>query len=450
MGMLTKALLVLGSAATLASSACGGGDPTAASESTSIPQATPAELEAAGLEKLPVAPRGERVDLAAPAFSNSTKVTNPLFPISNLRSAILSGRVDGKPFKTETTLLPQTRIIEWQGGQIEGLVSQYLAYLDGRIEEVALDYYAQADDGSVWYLGEDVFNYRDGVIADTEGTWLAGREGPPAMIMPAQPRVGDVYRSENVPGLVFEEVKIKTVGKTVQGPHGSVAGAIVAEELHQDGSHEDKFFAPGYGEFFTGGGGDIEALSLAMPADGLAGSPPHELEALSAGADALFNQVSRRDWSAAAATVRKAVADWKAFERGDVPPRLRPRMGRAIDKLRGAVSARHVTKAHLAAIDVGQSSLDLQLRHRPPAEIDRARFGLWARQLRVDAVAGDDAGVSGDLATLEWIRDRFAHTLHRVDLVRVDANLVELRTSVTDGDLRGVAAGAARLEGSVG
>jgi hypothetical protein len=30
------------------------------------------------------------------------------------------------------------------------VLSQYLAYLDGRITEVALDRYAQADDGSVW------------------------------------------------------------------------------------------------------------------------------------------------------------------------------------------------------------------------------------------------------------------------------------------------------------
>jgi hypothetical protein len=53
--------------------------------------------------------------------------------------------------------------------------------LDGRNEEVALDFYAQADDGSVWYFGEDVYNYRDGVVVSTDGTWLAGKEGPAAM-----------------------------------------------------------------------------------------------------------------------------------------------------------------------------------------------------------------------------------------------------------------------------
>jgi hypothetical protein len=78
-------------------------------------------------------------------------------------------------------------------------IHQYVAYLGGRILEVALDWYAQADDGSVWYFGEDVFNYLDGMVADTHGTWLACKDGPPGMIMPAIPSPGQVYRPENIP-----------------------------------------------------------------------------------------------------------------------------------------------------------------------------------------------------------------------------------------------------------
>jgi hypothetical protein len=59
-------------------------------------------------------------------------------------------------------------IIEWEGQRVEALASQYNAYPGSRIEEVAYDYYAQADDGSVWYFGEDVFDFRDGAIVVTE------------------------------------------------------------------------------------------------------------------------------------------------------------------------------------------------------------------------------------------------------------------------------------------
>ncbi len=96
-----------------------------------------------------------------------------------------------------------------------------MAYGDGRILEVATDFFAQADDGSVWYFGEDVANYVDGVLDNTDGTWLAGKDGPPGMIMPADPHVGDVYRPENIPGFVFEEVTVKSVTETVDGPQGA-------------------------------------------------------------------------------------------------------------------------------------------------------------------------------------------------------------------------------------
>ena len=245
------------------------------------------------------APRARRVDLVRPSFSHPTQITNPLFPISRLDSAVLLGRVEGQRFRAETTLLPGTSAVEWDGQRVETLVSQYTAYVGGRIKEVALDRYAQADDGSVWYLGEEVVDYERGSGVTTEGTWLAGREGPGAMIMPAQPAVGAVFRPENVPGIVFEEVRVKEVGKTVAGPRGPVTGAIVTDELHLDGSHEAKVFAPGYGEFSTGSGGDLEAVALAVPADALPGQAPSpQLDTLGTAAAGILGSAQARDWKA--------------------------------------------------------------------------------------------------------------------------------------------------------
>ncbi len=212
-----------------------GSSPTASSTgcqataSTPIPQPTQAQLDAAGLGGIPLAPDSARRDLVAAPFSDPTAVTNPLFPIAELDSAILNGRVDGKPFYTETTLLPFTRIIEWTPGQcVRVLVSQYMAFLDGKLQETAIDLYAQADDGSVWYLGEDVFDYdAAGRIVTTEGTWHAGTEGPAAMIMPSDPQVGDANRPENIPGNVFEEVTVTKVDQTFEGPSGPISGGIV-------------------------------------------------------------------------------------------------------------------------------------------------------------------------------------------------------------------------------
>ena len=397
------------------------------------------------LDDIPTAPQGKRVDLATPSFSDPTSVTNPLFPVSKQESVLMVGQVDGKPFRTEVTLLPDTRIIEWQGQQVETLVSQYTAYLDGRIHEVAYDFYAQADDGSVWYFGEDVFNFKDGYIVDTHGTWIAGKDGPAAMIMPSDPKVGDVYRPENIPGFVFEEVTVKSTDKTLDGPLGPIHGGLVVEELHMDGTTEDKTFAPGYGEFYTAGGGDVEALALAVPTDAASGPTPAELQTLSSGALDVFDAARSGNWNAASATVEKMSAAWETYRAGEVPKLIEPRMTDALAALAEAVDARDAAQAQQAAIDASQWSLDLQLRYRPQTEIDRARFDLWAAQLTVDAAAGDAAAVNGDLFTLDYIRDRILHTLDGADATRVNSALEELQTAVDEEDLAAASDAAKRL-----
>ncbi len=390
------------------------------------------------------APPGERVDLTQPSFSHPTSITNPLFPISRLASVVLLGHVDGKTFRTETTLLPGTRTVAWNGERVRVLVSQYMAYLDGRLEEVALDRYAQADDGSVWYLGEDVFDYRKGAIAFTEGTWLAGREGPGAMIMPAAPKVGAVYRTENAPGIVFEEVTVRSVSEMVPGPRGPVKAAMVASELHSDGTREDKVFAPGYGEFRTAGSGDLEALALAVPTDAREGSMPAELRVLPAGSEGVLEAARLGNWENATFSIRRMNTVWNKLRAGHQPPRIAHRLSATLAALTASVRARKPRRVEQDAINVSQSVLDLQLQYRPPAEIDMGRFHLWTQQLRVDAAAGDLDGVTGDVAVLEWIRDRIAPSLGSARS-EIDARLVALRGASDAKNLPAAADHAARL-----
>jgi hypothetical protein len=398
------------------------------------------------------APEGKRVDLAQPSFSNPTDITNPLFPASEVDQTLLLGNVDGHPLRVEYTLLPGTKTIEWNGQEVETRIVQYVAWLDRRIEEVALDWYAQADDGSVWYFGEGVSNYQDGAVDNTDGTWLAGKDGPPAMIMPANPQVGDVYRVENIPGVVFEEITVKAVGVTVDGISGPVAGAMVGDQLHVDGSHSDKTFVPGYGEFSTGRDGDLEAVSLAVPIDALSEPVPGELETLLAGAASIFEATQAENWPEASATLRAMSAAWGTYRaRRAVPKLLEAQMHRALAALAGdaispALNDRSVAGASKAAIDVTQAGLDLKLRHRSPAEIDLARLQLWARQLLVDAASQEPGPtVTGDVVSLELIRDRIAHTLQSSDAQQLDSQLRELRVAAETGEFSKAAEAATLL-----
>lgn len=396
-------------------------------------------------DPLPVAPDSERVDLSTPTFSNPTDISNPLFPVSTLHSVVFLGLSDGEPFRTEVTLLGGTRSIVVNGTAVPTLISQYVAFVNGRIHEVAIDWYGQDDAGAVWYFGEGVSNYEDGVVADVHGTWLAGKDGPVAMIMPGNPQVGDVYRPENMCGFVFEEVTVESTTVTVDGPTGLITGSMLVEELHMDATTEGKVFAPGYGEFSTGSGNNVEAMALAVPHDALTGPVPVELENLSSGALQVFTAADSADWGAASTALGDMNSAWIAYELGPVPPKLRTQMNGALNALANAIAAQSQGGSRQASIDVARATYDFRLRHQIPTEIDLARFTLWARQVLVDVKANDADAVKGDASILEWTRDRFIQSLNGATADQINGKLTLLRSAADAPDLPVAATTAQQL-----
>jgi hypothetical protein len=92
--------------------------------------------------------------------------------------------------------------------RIEGVtcvVFRDLVFADGTLHEATDDWYAQADDGNVWYFGEEVKNYETFTgdhpkameLVDIEGSFKAGRElDKPGIIFLNSPTKGDVYLEE--------------------------------------------------------------------------------------------------------------------------------------------------------------------------------------------------------------------------------------------------------------
>lgn len=388
-------------------------------------------------------PTSERVDLVRPTFSKPLEITNPLFPVSKLQSVVQVGTVDGKPFRSETTRLPQTGVVDWYGTKVPVVISQYTAYLDGKITEVAIDRYAQADDGSVWYFGEDVIDYEKGGAFFTEGTWLAGRDGPPAMIMPANPKLGDVFRVENILGIVFEELKVTKVSETVAGPSGPVPGAIVLDELGTHGQHSSKTLAPGYGEFVTTGGGDIEAMAVASPTDAISGGAPAEIRHTLTAAWGTFEFARADDWDAVDLSIKRIAKQVTALDGMQQPARVMTLLHGSLNALRRAAKAKNPRAAERACTEIAQAAIDLEARYLAPLQVEVARFHLHTQALRTAALARRRGDVRAEVATLEWIRDRMP--LEAAAGATVDHELTTLRTAAEAGSLVGSADIAARL-----
>jgi hypothetical protein len=138
-------------------------------------------------------------------------------------------------------------------------------------------------------------------------------------------------------------------------------------------------------------------------------------------------------------------AAWDRYRSGGVPKLIEPKMSATLDALVSAVEDRKIEQAQQAAVGAARWSFDLQLRYRPPAEIDLARLDLWAAQLLVDEAAGDTAGVNADAFGLDYVRDRILGALNPADLSRLNAELGVIQIAVADEEPAAAADAARRL-----
>ena len=201
-----------------------------------------------------------------------------------------------------------------------------------------------------WYFGEDVIDYVNGSAVFTEGTWLAGRDGPPAMIMPAKPKLGDVFQVENVIGIVFEELTVAKVDQTVQGPHCPVSGAIVVDELGVTGGHSQKTLGPAYGEFLTADGPDLEAMAVTVPADAQPGGVPLEIRKALTAAWGTLEYVRAEDWPTAGESAAWIARQVAALDHSQQPPRVMALLHTSLTSLQKAVAGRNVRGAEQASV----------------------------------------------------------------------------------------------------
>jgi hypothetical protein len=121
----------------------------------------------------------------------------------------------------------------------------------GRPIERTLDFYAQDEQGNVWYLGEDSFEREHGRFHKASDSWRSGVDGAkPGIIMPADPRPGDSYRQEYYPpGQALDQARVLGRRAAVKVPYGTFAHPLVTSEFSPlEPQTEQKYYVAGVGE----------------------------------------------------------------------------------------------------------------------------------------------------------------------------------------------------------
>jgi hypothetical protein len=186
-----------------------------------------------------------------PAFDRShfnDPKANAYFPLVPGTVTKLRGSDDGEHYLETVTITRATRTIQ---GVRTTAISDVNRRTNGVLAEKTTDWYATANDGTVWYFGEDTATYDEhGTLDSREGTWLAGRDGAsPGVIMPAQPDLGQAYRQEYLRGNAEDQAWIVANDETITVPAGSYRRVVRSYEWSrlEPGVVSVKFYAPGIG-----------------------------------------------------------------------------------------------------------------------------------------------------------------------------------------------------------
>jgi hypothetical protein len=118
-----------------------------------------------------------------------------------------------------------------------------------RIERT-FDWYAQDRQGNVWYMGELALERQHGRFVKAGDSWESGVNGAkPGIIMPGNPRPGDLYRQEYYPpGRALDEAHVLG-SESIRVPYGAYGRALVTSEYSPlEPQTEKKYYVAGLGE----------------------------------------------------------------------------------------------------------------------------------------------------------------------------------------------------------
>ncbi|HEV8577977.1 MAG TPA: hypothetical protein VGX68_02750 [Thermoanaerobaculia bacterium] len=181
---------------------------------------------------------------------------NPYLSLRPGRQLVLEGEEDGEEIRAEITVLQQLETISFVTARgvpltVVARVVEEREFAGGVIVEVSRNWFARCvETGNIFYFGEEVDLYEDGVLVGHEGAWRAGEEGAqPGLIMPASFLLGARYFQEMAPDVAEDRAENTRMGLRVTGPAGTFTDCVEVQETTplSPSSKDIKVYCPGVG-----------------------------------------------------------------------------------------------------------------------------------------------------------------------------------------------------------
>ena len=184
-------------------------------------------------------------------FHHPLKIDNKYFPLKPGTTFIYKGTKEGDPTRDTFEVTSKVKVIA-------GITTREIhdkLFTKGVLTESTQDWFAQDDNGNVWYFGEFTTDFSNG--GSHEGSWQAGVKGAKAgIIMEAQPKVGDTYNQEVAKGVAEDKATVLSLNDKVCVTYGCFTHVLKTKEFTplEPGIAENKFYAQNIG--------NIKAISV--------------------------------------------------------------------------------------------------------------------------------------------------------------------------------------------
>jgi hypothetical protein len=201
-------------------------------------------------------PENELAEFDAANFDRSTEVDNDWLPLAPGTFWVYEGTTteDGETLahRLEFTVTDLTKVI--QG--VRTTVAYIVDFREGEVVEEEIAFYAQDNEGDVWYLGEYPEEYEDGEFVEAP-TWIAGLEEARAGIkMRAEPQLGTPrYFQGWGPAVDWSDfAQVDQIGQETCVPVDCYQDVLVIAEssLDEPDAFQLKYYARGVGEVRVG------------------------------------------------------------------------------------------------------------------------------------------------------------------------------------------------------
>jgi hypothetical protein len=155
--------------------------------------------------------------------------------------------LEGGGEKVTITVLDETENV----GDVTTRVLEEREEKRGELIEVSYNYFAiSKSTGDVYYFGEAVDMYRDGVVTHHTGEWRADEgDAKAGLMMPANPTKGMKFYQEIAPGKAMDRAEVVNIDETLDTPAGVFQNCLKTKESTplEPGVRDYKTYAPGIG-----------------------------------------------------------------------------------------------------------------------------------------------------------------------------------------------------------